>query len=138
MRQPRHDEPTWMVAQSRDVLDTGRYLGELGDLPLHANPGDWCDVVIADAEGVMRWTLVAVDCTNAVPIFAALREGGSARASRRRRSLQATCTETRGEGEVAPLSPDFTAPGLAAGTGGPGAGPARGHGRHPAEFTSTG
>jgi hypothetical protein len=71
MRPPRQDEPIWMVAHSRELLDPSRYLGELDDLPTsELQPGAWCDVVLADSEGEMRWTLVLVDCTSAVSIFA--------------------------------------------------------------------
>jgi hypothetical protein len=140
MLQPRPDEPTWMVAHSREILDPSRYLGELGDLPVDGSPGDWCDVVITDREGVMRWTLVAVDCTSAVSIFAALRGGGASRVNGRRRRLQAsTCIPNRGEGEVAPLSPGFSARGPAAGTdrSSSAAGSARRR-PHGVGFTSTG
>ena len=50
----------WTIARSPLGLDPDRYLGELGELPSPANlaPGDWCDVVINDGEGAMRWTLL--------------------------------------------------------------------------------
>jgi hypothetical protein len=50
----------WAIARSRLDLDPARYLGEPRDLPAAASrqPGDWCDVVISDGEGEMRWTLV--------------------------------------------------------------------------------
>ena len=93
MRPGTQDEPIWMVAHSRQILDPSRYLGELGDLPTNElRPGAWCDVVIADSEGEMRWTLVLVDCTSAVSIFAGRRSERSRSSARRKaagRHLQA-------------------------------------------------
>lgn len=56
------NEPTkqWGIAPSRLDLDPARYLGERAFLlsPAGQEPGDWCDVVIGDGEGEIRWTLV--------------------------------------------------------------------------------
>jgi hypothetical protein len=121
MRPQRHDEPIWMVAHSRQILDTSRYLGELSDLPTgEVQPGDWCDVVIADSEGEMRWTLVLVECTSATSIFAGRRGGTSPSRTRDARLRAKACRPTRREGEVAPLSPDLGARGPVAGTDGKG------------------
>src|SRR5712691_10029595 len=53
---------TWTIVRSPDALDPQRYLGELTNLPIGArDPGDWCDVVMRDREGAMRWTLVLLE-----------------------------------------------------------------------------
>jgi hypothetical protein len=52
---------TWIRTREGIALSPERYLGELSDLPRHAEPGDWCDLVILDSEGEMRWIVVAVE-----------------------------------------------------------------------------
>jgi hypothetical protein len=118
MRAATVSPPTWTVAHSREGLDPTRYLGELADLPAgDGDPGDWCDVVVADSEGVMRWTLVVAARTAPVSIVVARREAVSRSNESCGTRLQgAPCRPSRGEGEVAPLSPGFTAYGPAAGT----------------------
>ena len=50
----------WTIVHRWEELDPARYLGEFGDLPLRdGQPGDWCEVVMRDSHGEMRWTLVA-------------------------------------------------------------------------------
>jgi hypothetical protein len=52
---------TWIRTREGIALSPERYLGELSDLPRHAEPGDWCDLVIVDTEGEMRWIVVAAE-----------------------------------------------------------------------------
>ena len=106
MRAPTQPDATWKVVHSRDTLDPGRYLGELSELPPgEPRPGEWCDVVVSDSQGTMHWTLVVVESVPQRSIFATRglrRVSGGA-------GLQGhSCRPTRREGEVAPLSPDFT------------------------------
>jgi hypothetical protein len=73
----------WAIARSRLELDPARYLGEPRDLPaaVSREPGDWCDVVISDGEGEMRWTLVVESVgTNGRPLVDA--PGSGRRAGR--------------------------------------------------------
>lgn len=52
-------DTNWVIARSRHGLDPERFLGELGELPLGDRiPGEWCEVVVSDRHGPMRWTLV--------------------------------------------------------------------------------
>ena len=102
MRVPTDSQPTWTIVHSRDGLDPTRFLGTLADLPIgERDPGDWCDIAVADSEGVMRWTLVVVERTPPISMVAARREAAS-------RSIE-SCGTGRREREVAPLSPDFSA-----------------------------
>lgn len=49
----------WTIVDSGTDLDPERYLGEFGDLPREeGEPGKWCDVVVRDSLGEMRWTFV--------------------------------------------------------------------------------
>jgi hypothetical protein len=62
MTHPNEPDFGWTMVRLRDGLDPARYLGEFGDLPLGAGkPGDWCEVVMRDSDGEMRWTLLAVE-----------------------------------------------------------------------------
>ncbi len=118
MRAPRQPNATWKVVHSLDTLDPGRYLGELSELPPgEPRPGDWCDVVVSDSQGTMRWTLAVVESAPQRSIFAA---HGVRRISGAPGLQGDTCRPTRREGEVAPLSPDFTPQEPAAGTDGKG------------------
>jgi hypothetical protein len=72
----RSGEPSsrWTIARSPLGLDPTRYLGELRELPSPAGlvPGEWCEVVISDGEGAMRWTLVVEAETHRRPLDDAL------------------------------------------------------------------
>jgi hypothetical protein len=131
MRTPIHSEPTWRVVHSREGLDPTRYLGELADLPAgEADPGAWCDVVVADSEGVMRWTLVVAASTPPISIVAARRDAASRSTESCGTRLQgAPCRPSRREGEVAPHSPGFVAYEPAAGTDGEGSAAGSAHER---------
>src|SRR5437667_11716039 len=51
----------WTIVDSAVELDPERYLGEFGELPTEDDePGKWCDVVVRDSLGEMRWTFVLV------------------------------------------------------------------------------
>jgi hypothetical protein len=43
------------------ALDPDAFLGERTDLPQAARPGEWCTLVLVDALGEAKWTLVAVE-----------------------------------------------------------------------------
>jgi hypothetical protein len=51
-------------------LDPARFLGERGELPPAANPGDWCTVTVHDDLSAMRWTLLARELGRTTSIFA--------------------------------------------------------------------
>jgi hypothetical protein len=56
-----HDDIGWSIADPDTELPPDRYLGAFGDLPLaDGEPGEWCDVVMHDSLGEMRWTFVLV------------------------------------------------------------------------------
>lgn len=63
----------WAMAQGRERLDPGQYLGRVSELPPPTYPGDWCDVVVEDDEGAMHWTLVTIEVGRESSIFAARR-----------------------------------------------------------------
>jgi hypothetical protein len=51
----------WTIVDSGIRLDPEQYLGEFGELPNEdGEPGKWCDVVVHDSLGEMRWTFVLV------------------------------------------------------------------------------
>src|SRR5438477_3231936 len=57
----RAEDVGWTMAHSRAVLNPAQYLGEFIDLPpVSGIPGAWCDVVIHDPYGEMRWTFLVV------------------------------------------------------------------------------
>jgi hypothetical protein len=106
--QPHNENRSWRIVHSRSGLDPAHYLGELSDLPTgERDPGEWCDVVVKDSEGVMRWTLLFVEQARASSIFS---DRGSATRSRSAGQNDAppedeSSTAIRGEGEAAPVSP---------------------------------
>jgi hypothetical protein len=53
----------WTIAPSGLELDPRRYLGELRELPPAPaqESGAWCEIVVHDREGEMRWTLVVFE-----------------------------------------------------------------------------
>jgi hypothetical protein len=61
---------TWAIVSSKRGLPRSRYLGELRELPDAHAPGDWCDIVVCDGRGEMRWTLLAVERGRTPSIFA--------------------------------------------------------------------
>jgi hypothetical protein len=63
----RSSRVKWMLASSRADLEPARYLGVLRDLPAPGEPGDWCDVVVRDERGEMRWRVVVVDTARSTP-----------------------------------------------------------------------
>ena len=69
-------EPThvrWTLVSLPGRLDPARFLGEVGDLPSTAHPGDWCTVVVVDGLGEMRWTLLALEIERTSSLFAGRR-----------------------------------------------------------------
>ena len=49
----------WTIVEPSAELDPGQYLGEFGELPIEdGEPGTWCDVVMRDSLGEMRWRFV--------------------------------------------------------------------------------
>ena len=51
----------WTIVGPGRELDPNLYLGEFGELPSErGEPGEWCDVVVRDSLGEMRWTFVLV------------------------------------------------------------------------------
>lgn len=50
----------WELAGPSHLLSPSRYMGERTDLPPLAEVGAWCDVVLHDLEGGLRFRLVAV------------------------------------------------------------------------------
>jgi hypothetical protein len=60
----------WTLVSPQDELDPARFAGEFRELPEAGRRGDWCRVVVHDALGDMRWTLIAVDSTRTSSIFA--------------------------------------------------------------------
>lgn len=65
----------WALAPDGATLDPARYLGELDALPEPRVGGAWCDVRIRDAEGELRWRLVAVEAGREESLFAERRNG---------------------------------------------------------------
>ena len=59
----------WSLVPSSAQLDPARFVGEVADLPSSAHPGDWCTVVVVDALGEMRWTLVALETERTSSLF---------------------------------------------------------------------
>ncbi len=56
-----HADIGWTIADFGAELAQERYLGAFGDLPVAGGePGEWCDVVVHDSLGEMRWTFVLV------------------------------------------------------------------------------
>jgi hypothetical protein len=69
-------EPTtvrWSLVSSTAEFDPERFLGDIPDLPLDAQPGDWCTVVVVDGLGEMRWTLVAREVERQTSLFVSRR-----------------------------------------------------------------
>ena|ERR671937_2773515 len=62
----REVQREWAIAPSEPELDPARYLGELRELPPAPaqQHGAWCELVVHDREGEMRWTLVACEPTD--------------------------------------------------------------------------
>jgi hypothetical protein len=51
----------WTIVDAGAELDPEQYLGEFGELPAEGEkPGTWCDVVVHDSLGEMRWTFMLV------------------------------------------------------------------------------
>jgi hypothetical protein len=49
----------WTIVEPGAELDPGQYLGEFGELPVEEGvPGKWCDVVMRDSLGEVRWRFV--------------------------------------------------------------------------------
>jgi hypothetical protein len=49
----------WTIVEPGVELDPDEYLGEFGELPAEeGNAGTWCDVVVHDSVGEMRWRFV--------------------------------------------------------------------------------
>jgi hypothetical protein len=49
----------WTIVEPGAELDPDQYLGEFGELPVEeGEPGKWCDVVMRDSLGEMRWRFV--------------------------------------------------------------------------------
>jgi hypothetical protein len=71
------------MALSELDLEPTCYLGELRELPPAPtqDPGAWCELVVHDHEGEMRWTLVVFESSNDDNKFAGARSlaaGGAA------------------------------------------------------------
>jgi hypothetical protein len=59
----------WSLVSSTGGLDPERFLGNVSDLPLEAQAGDWCTVVVVDGFGEMRWTLLAREVERTSSLF---------------------------------------------------------------------
>jgi hypothetical protein len=53
----------WRIASTAEALDPSRYLGVFRELPAAGGrePGDWCDVILHDELGEIRWMLVVAE-----------------------------------------------------------------------------
>jgi hypothetical protein len=69
----RARELLWAIAPADLSLDPERYLGDLRELPEPAEPGQWCEVTVEDAEGHLRWRLIAVEAGRETSLFEARR-----------------------------------------------------------------
>lgn len=50
----------WAIVRSGPGLDPERYVGAFRELPSPGAPGEWCELVVHDHWGEMRWTLLVV------------------------------------------------------------------------------
>ena len=64
----------WSIADPGADLRPDQYVGELRELPEPELPGQWCDVVVEDGNGPMRWRLVVVEAGSERSIFEARRD----------------------------------------------------------------
>ena len=64
----------WSIASPGADLRPQQYLGELRELPEPQLPGQWCDVVVEERDGPMRWRLVVVEARAQRSIFEERRE----------------------------------------------------------------
>ena len=95
----------WTIARSRVGLEPRRYLGELRELPRECKPGDWCDVVVLDEQGEMRWTFLFVEVEATSSIFVERRKHAPNRSDAPQRPTGSRAREARSQLPV-PASTD--------------------------------